>query len=180
MGGYYFENHVIINDILCDVWLAHYFNNMRDITKFKALHPSSKITMWQFGADGYNTLHSGKDCGVSSSVIDENYCFVDYPTIIQNGGYNGHQIIESDIPEQSPPIIQTPSSSSDSSSPSQENSSSSSIEDTSSREDIPVFKPQEPTKPSSGCSASVYSVLGIFLLPLTIFSIVKLMKKEPF
>lgn len=178
MGGYYFENHINKAEINCDVWLAHYFNNMKDVNKFKQLHPSTNITMWQFGADGYNTLYSGSDCGVSSDVIDENYCFVDYPAIISKGGYNGHEIATPNIPQEKPPIID--SSTANSSQTQVENSSSLDKEEISSSEDLPVFKPQQPLAPSKGgCNSSLYPILGFIFVPLSIYSVIKLIKKEP-
>jgi len=155
MGGYYFENHIIHNDLNCDVWLAHYFNNMKDINKFKNLHPFNKITMWQFGADGYNTLNSGKTCGVSSAVIDENYCFVNYPEIIINGGYNGHKV---ELPDN-------------------DNSQEEIMPDN--PEDMPVFKPNtEMTKTNSGCNSSINSTLIIIGLPFVIVSIIIFIRKK--
>ncbi len=72
-------------DIHGDIWVAaygcswNYFNNN---------YNNSKVTMWQyatgepqFGSQPGN-IHLGAYYGVSSTYIDQNYCFVDYPSII--------------------------------------------------------------------------------------------------
>jgi len=100
MGASHFKNNVNANSLICDVWLAQYFGS-NDPAKFSAKlnnsHP--KVKMWQFAAGPYSinnstisshVKYSGAECGVSSSSIDENWCFVNYPKIIKNGGYNGH------------------------------------------------------------------------------------------
>ncbi len=165
MGGYYFENHIIEKDIKCDIWLAHYFNDMRDVNKFKSLHPSTKVTMWQFGADGYNTVNTGKTCGVSSSVIDENYCFVNYPEIIIKGGYNGHKIF--DIPDNNDQDTVLPDNSvPEEILPEQP-------------EDLPVFKPDnEMIITNKGCSSDFRFTFGIIGLPFTLLTIYIIARKK--
>ena len=43
--------------------------------------------MWQFGAET-NYLRSKY---INGQIVDQNYMYVDYPTIIKNGGYNGYE-----------------------------------------------------------------------------------------
>lgn len=99
MGASHFNSYVNADNLICDVWLAQYFgsNNPSDFSK-KLNNSHKKVKMWQFAAGAYTyngkqvTSHikyTGKECGVSSESIDENWCFVDYPTIIKQGGYNG-------------------------------------------------------------------------------------------
>ena len=49
------------------------------------------FNMWQFGGET-NVLRTNKVAGM---VCDQNYCFVDYPTIIKNGGFNGYKAAQS-------------------------------------------------------------------------------------
>ena len=99
MGASHFNSYVNADSLVCDVWLAQYFgsNNPSDFSK-KLNNSHKKVKMWQFAAGAYTyngkqiTSHikySGKECGVSSDSIDENWCFVDYPSKIKQGGYNG-------------------------------------------------------------------------------------------
>ncbi len=72
-------------DIHGDIWVAaygcswNYFNNN---------YNNSKVTMWQYatGEPQFGSqpgdIHLGAYYGVSSTYIDQNYCFVDYPSII--------------------------------------------------------------------------------------------------
>ena len=102
MGASHFSKYVNADSLICDVWLAQYFGS-NDPSKFSAkLNNNHKsVKMWQFAAGPYqassgtissHVKYSGKELGVSSRDIDENWCFVNYPSIIKNGGYNGHII----------------------------------------------------------------------------------------
>lgn len=46
-----------------------------------------KYGMWQFGGET-NKLRTNKVAGVT---CDQNYCFVDYPSIVRNAGFNGFE-----------------------------------------------------------------------------------------
>ena len=46
--------------------------------------------MWQFGGET-NYLRSKYINGIGSDVADQNYCYVDYPSIIEKNGLNGYQ-----------------------------------------------------------------------------------------
>ena len=45
--------------------------------------------MWQFGGET-NKLRSNK---INGQVVDQDYCFVDYPTLIKKNGLNGYKNI---------------------------------------------------------------------------------------
>ncbi len=102
MGASHFSSYVNADNLICDVWLAQYFGSNNPTDFYKRLNNShSSVKMWQFAAGAYTTStgktvsshvkYSGVECGVSSKDIDENWCFVDYPTIIKKGGYNGFE-----------------------------------------------------------------------------------------
>jgi GH25 family lysozyme M1 (1,4-beta-N-acetylmuramidase) len=44
--------------------------------------------IWQYGAET-NKIDSKTVNGISG-VVDKDYCYIDYPTIIKNGGFNGY------------------------------------------------------------------------------------------
>lgn len=92
MGGYNFTTHMNLDDLNCDAWIAAYFANNQAFSSFTSKYGYHKsVTMWQFAADPQygGQLKTGAQCGVSSATLDEDYCFVDYPSIIKDGGYNG-------------------------------------------------------------------------------------------
>lgn len=45
--------------------------------------------IWQYGAST-NKIDSPKVSGISSEYVDKSYCYIDYPTIIKSGGFNGY------------------------------------------------------------------------------------------
>ena len=84
--GYTFQQ-----EISCDIWIAHYFNGSSEekLNTFFSRYPSSRVTMWQFDDGTYSSSSiKGSDLGVSSSYVDQNYAFVDYPSIIKEKGLN--------------------------------------------------------------------------------------------
>lgn len=48
--------------------------------------------IWQYGAET-NKIDSKTVIGISG-VVDKNYCYIDYPTIIKNGDFNGYQKVD--------------------------------------------------------------------------------------
>lgn len=50
----------------------------------------SSYGMWQYGGS-INYIHSPKVNGVSSNACDQNYCYIDFPSIIVSGGFNGYK-----------------------------------------------------------------------------------------
>ncbi len=90
MGGALMNSAINISDVAGDIWVASYGSTW---SGFNSKYYNSKVTMWQFetGEFGNKTGDSlsGYSYGVSSQYIDQNYCFVDYPTIIKNSGLNG-------------------------------------------------------------------------------------------
>lgn len=60
------------------LWLATWSKNMPDV---------KGIQMWQYGGD-INYIRSNKVAGV---VCDQNYCFVDYPSLIKARNLNGYK-----------------------------------------------------------------------------------------
>ena len=59
-----------------DMWFAHWAK--------KCGYTGNNLTMWQFGGET-NLICSPY---IGGAIFDQNYCYVDYPTIIKNGGYN--------------------------------------------------------------------------------------------
>ena len=91
IGGNNYLNYVIQEEISCDIWIAHYYKgNAKDkLETFFNKYQSPRITMWQFDDGTYNLDSiSTKDLGISSSYVDQNYVFVDYPSIIKEKGLN--------------------------------------------------------------------------------------------
>ena len=70
-------NNHIRNDYDC--WFAQWYTKP---TSYKY----NRLGIWQYGGET-NYLNSPAISGVG--VIDQNFCYKDYPTIIKNGGYNG-------------------------------------------------------------------------------------------
>ena len=94
-AGYYpmlytgFEeiNNYISKDVWqkYDMWFAHWAK--------KCGYTGSNLTMWQFGGET-NSICSPY---IEGQIFDQNYCYVDYPTIIKNGGYNGWKKPEAEL-----------------------------------------------------------------------------------
>ncbi|MGN1295099.1 MAG: GH25 family lysozyme [Bacilli bacterium] len=91
IGGNNYLNYTIPENINCDIWIAHYYNGHANekIDTFFNRYQSKRVTMWQFDDGTYN-LDSIKasDLGISSAYVDQNYAFVDYPSIIKEKGFN--------------------------------------------------------------------------------------------
>lgn len=64
------------------LWVAQY--------NYKCTYSLNKYGMWQYS-------DNGKIGGISGSV-DMNYCYVDYPSIIKSGGYNGYSKGSATVP----------------------------------------------------------------------------------
>ncbi len=77
-------------------WTAKYSSNKPNLTSRNA------VAMWQFGGSK-NCLRNNKIAGV---VCDQNYCYVDYPNAIVNGGMNGYDTASSKT-EQPAPALKT-------------------------------------------------------------------------
>ena len=91
IGGNNYLNYTFQEEISCDIWIAHYFNGSSEekLNTFFSRYPSSRVTMWQFDDGTYSSSSiKGSDLGVSSSYVDQNYAFVDYPSIIKEKGLN--------------------------------------------------------------------------------------------
>lgn len=88
-AGYYvgiYSGTYILRDNLNDNELKDYDHWIAAYTKvcpYKGEH-----TMWQFGGET-NYLRSKYINGIGSDVADQNYCYVDYPSIINKAGLNG-------------------------------------------------------------------------------------------
>ena len=68
-----------------DMWFAHWARQCG--------YTGSNLTMWQFGGET-NSICSPY---IEGQIFDQNYCYVDYPTIIKNGGYNGWKKPEAEL-----------------------------------------------------------------------------------
>lgn len=79
-GKYILRDDLIENELTkYDKWIAQY---ARSCTY------NGKHTMWQFGGET-NLLRNKKINGIPSASTDQNYCYVDYPSIIKKAGLNG-------------------------------------------------------------------------------------------
>ena len=67
-----------------DKWIAQYSS--------KCTY-TGKYNMWQFGGE-INYLKNKKIPGIGSDVADQNYCYVDYPSIIKKNGLNGYNKVD--------------------------------------------------------------------------------------
>lgn len=67
-----------------DKWIAQYSS--------KCTY-TGKYNMWQFGGET-NYLTNKKVPGVGNDVADQNYCYVDYPSIIKKNGLNGYNKVD--------------------------------------------------------------------------------------
>lgn len=65
-----------------DKWIAQY----ADACTYNGEH-----TMWQFGGET-NLLRNKKIDGIGNDVADQNYCYIDYPTLIKAKGLNGYNV----------------------------------------------------------------------------------------
>ena len=87
--------------IYCGIYTGKYF--LRDYMVESKLKPYDKwiaqwgtkctyeggFGMWQFGGET-NKLKPVKVAGVSSACCDQNYAYIDYPTVIKKAGLNGY------------------------------------------------------------------------------------------
>lgn len=81
-GKFILRDEVIDNELKkYDYWIAQYST--------KCTY-SGEYTGWQFGGE-VNYLKSKRIPGIGSNVADQNYFYVDYPTIIKNAGLNGYK-----------------------------------------------------------------------------------------
>ncbi len=103
--SWYYENKIGMSNVKdYDLWLASYPSsggtqiyagtgpankNSIDHTKRAKLSAyDENVTMWQYtGAGKIDGIYSGD----GGAIVDLNLCFVDYPSIIKNGGYNGYK-----------------------------------------------------------------------------------------
>ena len=90
-AGYYvgiYSGTYILRDDLNDDELKDYDHWIAAYTRTNPY--KGKYTMWQFGGET-NYLRSKYINGIGSDVADQNYCYVDYPSIIKKNGLNGYQ-----------------------------------------------------------------------------------------
>lgn len=80
-GKYILRDDLIESELIkYDKWIAQYA---------KSCTYTGAHTMWQFGGET-NLLRSKKIDGISSTSVDQNYCYKDYPSIIKSSGLNGY------------------------------------------------------------------------------------------
>ena len=60
-----------------------------------ALTSKNAIDMWQFGGTP-NYIRSNQ---IAGKVVDQNFCYKDYPTFIKNSGLNGYGKIGQNTPK---------------------------------------------------------------------------------
>ena len=95
-AGYYvgiYSGKYILRDNLNDNELKNYDHWIAQYAS-RSTYTTYEIAMWQFGAD-VNYLTNKRVSGVSSSIVDQNYCYKDYPTIIKKSGLNGFKLNDS-------------------------------------------------------------------------------------
>lgn len=82
-----------------------YANQLQDYTRWIASwtknKPSVANAMWQFGGET-NVIRSNKVDGIPDNVTDCNYCYIDFPTIMKEGGYNGFTKPVAEKPKEEP------------------------------------------------------------------------------
>ena len=80
-GKYLIRDYMIQDRIdKYDIWIAQWS---------KLCDYNGNLCMWQFGGET-NQLRDVKIEGVSSASTDQNYCYIDYPSIIKSQGLNGY------------------------------------------------------------------------------------------
>lgn len=80
-GKYLIRDYMIQDRIdKYDLWIAQWS---------KECTYNGNLCMWQFGGET-NQLRDVKVPGVSSNSTDQNYCYIDYPSIIKSRGLNGY------------------------------------------------------------------------------------------
>ena len=80
-GKYILRDHLIESELSkYDKWIAHYAKECG--------YKEKDLMMWQFGGET-NLLRNKKINGVPSASTDQNYCYVDYPSLIKSKGLNG-------------------------------------------------------------------------------------------
>ena len=75
-------------------WFKNWINldRVKDYDKWLAAWLKSKPrtflsdTMWQFGGE----TNQQRSPILAGQTVDQNYCYIDYPSIIKNGGFNGY------------------------------------------------------------------------------------------
>ena len=79
----YYLNNFVSNNVAgkYPLWVAQY--------NYRCTYTANKYGIWQYSSEG-------RVNGISDNV-DMDYCYVDYPTIVKNGGYNGYK--KPNIPE---------------------------------------------------------------------------------
>ena len=80
-GKYILREHLIESELSkYDKWIAHYAKECG--------YKEKDLMMWQFGGET-NLLRNKKINGVPSASTDQNYCYVDYTSLIKSKGLNG-------------------------------------------------------------------------------------------
>lgn len=80
-GKYILRDHLIESELSkYDKWIAHYAK--------ECAYKEKDLMMWQFGGET-NLLRNKKINGIPSASTDQNYCYVDYPSLIKSKGLNG-------------------------------------------------------------------------------------------
>lgn len=80
-GKYILRDHLIESELSkYDKWIAHYAKECG--------YKEKDLMMWQFGGET-NLLRNKKINGVPSASTDQNYCYVDYTSLIKSKGLNG-------------------------------------------------------------------------------------------
>ena len=80
-GKYILRDHLIESELSkYDKWIAHYAKECG--------YKEKDLMMWQFGGET-NLLRNKKINGIPSASTDQNYCYVDYPSLIKSKGLNG-------------------------------------------------------------------------------------------
>ena len=80
-GKYILRDHLIESELSkYDKWIAHYAKECG--------YKEKDLMMWQFGGET-NLIRNKKINGIPSASTDQNYCYVDYPSLIKSKGLNG-------------------------------------------------------------------------------------------
>lgn len=92
-GAHVRYGHINASAINGDLWIAAYGVGFNTFTNYYYNNAAGKCTMWQYNTGAYDSagldVYLGADYGVGSTYIDQNYCFIDYPSKIMASGLNG-------------------------------------------------------------------------------------------
>lgn len=96
-SGSHFNSEVFDNELSkWSHWVASW-----SVTSKPALNSKNATQMWQFGGSK-NSIRSTQ---INGQTVDQNYCYIDYPTAIKANGLNGYGKANEVKPESKPETL---------------------------------------------------------------------------